>query len=310
MMVRRMLKAARLGAFAREALDSASDARLLGVFDRSIHLAVGDTVVCVVENKLGNGPLNAVLAPMDIEPEIAGWTRLAGLPGEHGLIDGSKLTVGRLAFDFLNAAGWQPPPWPAIPQPRALRSRLERLWQIANSSSPADGLLRLVLWSPDGSRRQPTIAQVAMPRILALSAWVTEQLAECMTTKPRPPPTTLLGLGPGLTPSGDDVLCGTMIALRAIGRPHAAEALAKAALREADAATTALSRAFLEAGAGGQGAEALHVLLVAVLSGQTDQLDTLVGDVARIGHTSGWDALVGAIIVLRAFADAAASKVA
>jgi hypothetical protein len=99
-----------------------------------------------------------------------------------------------------------------------------------------------------------------------------------------------------------------MIALQALRRPHAAEALAKAALHEAEAATTPLSSAFLEAAARGQGSEALHVLLVAVLSGQTDQLDTLVDDVARIGHTSGWDALAGAVLVLRAFAGDSATR--
>jgi hypothetical protein len=308
MTVRRTLKIARLGVFAREALDSAIDVRLLGVFDRSIHFVVDDTVVCVVDNKLGNGPLNAVLAPMDGGESLRDWTRLAGRPGDPAYPKQCSLHVGQLVLDLSHACLWLPAACPPQPATEALRPALERLDRIGRDSAPDDGLSRLVL---GGRPSEPsTVTRMAQPRLDELDRWICDEISgrRSFSTGSRPGPAALLGLGPGLTPSGDDVLCGAMIALHAGGRSDAAGRLGASVLRYAGARTTGLSRAFLRAAAEGQGSEALHVLLVAVLSGQTDQLDALVGDVARIGHTSGWDALAGAVLVLRAFAGDSATR--
>jgi hypothetical protein len=232
-----------------------------------------------------------------------------GTTGERVQVAGRELTVGELVLDFADAVCWQPAPWPPKPAPQTLHPRLERLARIADCDAPADGLSRFVLCSPDPACDRSPVARVAMPRLAALASWIGDQFPDgftassddCTKSGTAPVPTNLLGLGPGLTPSGDDVLCGALIALHAIGHRHAADALGQAALRKAATATTALSRAFLAAAAGGQGAEALHALLAAVLCVRAERLDALVGDVVRIGHTSGWDALAGAIMVLRAF---------
>jgi hypothetical protein len=60
---------------------------------------------------------------------------------------------------------------------------------------------------------------------------------------------SLLGRGPGLTPSGDDVLAGYLLACRAFGVP--AEILSAAILRDAATRTTALSRSLLRLAADG-----------------------------------------------------------
>jgi hypothetical protein len=54
--------------------------------------------------------------------------------------------------------------------------------------------------------------------------------------------------------------------------------------------TSAISAAHLAAAAAGEGHEALH----RVLNGELD-LDAL----DAVGHTSGWDALAGAVAVMR-----------
>jgi hypothetical protein len=98
------------------------------------------------------------------------------------------------------------------------------------------------------------------------------------------------GLGPGLTPAGDDALAGLLLATRASGGP-AAEARLVGVARSVR--TTAVARAFLEWAARGQCVEPAHDLLVALAARDAAaaalHLRTLVG----LGHTSGADLSYG-----------------
>lgn len=105
----------------------------------------------------------------------------------------------------------------------------------------------------------------------------------------------LIGLGPGLTPAGDDFVGGAMIALRAFGHVAAAERIAAWALPLAKARTNRISRAHLECAARGEGHEALHDWLAAPSGANLARL-------ASIGHSSGLDAAAGASLALRAVA--------
>jgi len=105
------------------------------------------------------------------------------------------------------------------------------------------------------------------------------------------PDNSLIGLGPGLTPAGDDFVGGAMIALRAFDRGPLADRVAAWALPLARTNTSRISRAHLECAAAGQGHEALHDLLCTFEKRHLDRL-------ARVGHTSGLDAAAGALLAL------------
>ena len=49
----------------------------------------------------------------------------------------------------------------------------------------------------------------------------------------------------------------------------------------------------------GEGLEALHAALDAVLTGASESIVQRLSEIDRIGHCSGWDALAGAVTVLR-----------
>jgi Protein of unknown function (DUF2877) len=104
-------------------------------------------------------------------------------------------------------------------------------------------------------------------------------------------PDELIGLGPGLTPAGDDFVGGAMIALRAFGNLECADRIAAWALPLAKKNTNRISRAHLECAATGEGHEFLHGLLCTFEPKCLDQL-------ARVGHTSGLDAAAGALRAL------------
>jgi hypothetical protein len=126
----------------------------------------------------------------------------------------------------------------------------------------------------------------------------------------------LVGLGPGLTPAGDDVVCGALAALFAAGASVPRDQLAAAANEQAGATTT-LSGQLLRCAAAGEGVPQLARLLKA-LAGQhagtdpgtgggavagtlgTDGTATAVAELARVGGTSGAALGHGALLALRA----------
>ena len=124
----------------------------------------------------------------------------------------------------------------------------------------------------------------AQPALDALEQWLRHGLAV------PDPAAALIGLGPGLTPSGDDYFGGMLVALRALARDAQADALWRWLQPQLAAGTSALSAAHLEAAAEGEAHEIVHEVLLNPR--QAQKLD-------GIGHCSGWDAFAGAVAVLK-----------
>lgn len=107
----------------------------------------------------------------------------------------------------------------------------------------------------------------------------------------------LLGLGPGLTPLGDDVLCGWLAA--AVARRHPAlddvrSAVAAAAVRR----TTTLSSTLLGCAARGEGVPEFRTLLRGVADHDESVVDESVDLLDGVGATSGAGLLLGAVLAL------------
>jgi hypothetical protein len=112
----------------------------------------------------------------------------------------------------------------------------------------------------------------------------------------------LLGLGPGLTPAGDDFVGGAFFARAQLAtRPREGPTRwAQAAAAVVDAArgrTHPISLALLTDLVGGHGHAPLHELSHA-LAGRAPLAHTLdtARRVTRIGHSSGWDMLAGFVL--------------
>lgn len=127
------------------------------------------------------------------------------------------------------------------------------------------------------------------------------------------PPTRLidlLGAGPGLTPAGDDLLAGVMLALHRSQRAWLADMIWQLLEPHLVARTNVISIAHLRLAAQGQCSEPMFHLIEGVFGasrpGEND-LPAIIADVQalanRIGASSGWDSLAGLSLVLRAFPD-------
>jgi Protein of unknown function (DUF2877) len=269
-------------------------AQVAAMFARSLHLEADGDFLCLGDPSIGRGPLNAIVSG----DAWAALGRMVPPVGSSVLIDRRSIRIAGAAIDRTGAALWHPAPWPTAPSPRRMAEAVDELAQLCITGAPEDGLARVVLVRAAGPGS--ALARVARSRVDRLRAW----LDGCGAA----PPIDLLGLGPGLTPSGDDVLCGALVALRAVGRSGAADRLAATVAVAAPTATSPLSGAFLRAAAEGLGAEPLHEIIRELLSGRTEVLARRLEALGAIGHTSGWDALAGAVLVLQAFRTSAVQR--
>lgn len=106
------------------------------------------------------------------------------------------------------------------------------------------------------------------------------------------PVAPLLGLGLGLTPSGDDFLCGLIIALHLPQSPYARQLpRLRAQVLAALGATHAISAAFLRDAACAQVSAPVQAVVDALHGG--DGLDAALVALTQLGHRSGFDILSG-----------------
>jgi hypothetical protein len=113
----------------------------------------------------------------------------------------------------------------------------------------------------------------------------------------------LLGLGPGLTPVGDDVLGGWLAT--AVGTRHPGLAGVRAAVAQAaNERTTTLSATLLSCAARGEVVPELRDLLAALAGGDPRTVEESVHALIRVGDTSGGGILLGTVLALQGFSGA------
>ncbi|GGO18870.1 hypothetical protein GCM10010116_37980 [Microbispora rosea subsp. aerata] len=182
--------------------------------------------------------------------------------------------------------------------------RVRRWWDPAPPLAPAgperlapalDVLGRVRAASP----RQPGLASDGAPALLERGC-LAGSLLESITAAER-----LIGLGPGLTPSGDDMLAGLLVALRhlgaAAGAPRAvwlADWLAAAVTYDARTRTTPISATLLHCAARGETSPEVTGVLRGVAGHQP--LEPALRRLLGLGHTSGADLAWGVQIGLSA----------
>lgn len=254
----RPVRVVECGRTAHKVLGRGATGIVYAAFRRSAYLEFdGGRLICVGDASLGRGPLNARL-----EEFVAPRT------GEvlNVILDNAPI------WSRSNRAG---PPVRAAQ--RALRA-------AAAGQISCEGLGGVV------AGLSTPLIEHARPAMAALDRWLAgAPLAAELEG--------LLGLGPGLTPSGDDYLGGALMALRAFQRAQQADALWAWMAPRVPQRTNRISTAHLSAAADGEGQEALHVCLEALIEGATEGWRERLARIAAIGHCSGWDGLAGVMAV-------------
>jgi hypothetical protein len=219
------------------------------------------------EGIVGLAPANAPLGPLWISrPEP--WPSLA---------EGATLTVddgglhsaeGALILERRQASAWRGP----LPDPSVLAAAPARALVTDGLSACRPSSL---LDDPWREAVEPALATIGRLEPL-----------DSLTTIAR----TLGGLGPGLTPAGDDALSGVLFAFRAMSGPTVEQSLSSIAR---SVRTSELATATLEAAAAGSHIEPVHDLVMAAASGDGAAATSAARELDRFGSSSGADIAYG-----------------
>lgn len=173
----------------------------------------------------------------------------------------------------------------------------------SGSVSLGDAEIRIGRFVDYRMHRLPSAAVTTMRDRLIAATGESSQVAEIepsvldiLRTTPVDALPSLLGLGSGLTPFGDDVVCGMLAALLA-SEDSCALDVRDAVLRLAPHRTTALSATLLRRASKGDVLPAFADL-VRALQDDPDHISTSIAQLLSIGHTSGAGMLLGLRIAL------------
>jgi len=260
------------------------------VFDRTSYLRMpGGALVCIGGPELVAGPINVRCDawPDPVEAVLR--------PGMATFVTGTRVRVGTSFVMRIEAARrWQPPDG-GVAEFAGLRRRLDSFRRAVGEQAPADSLCRPAL----AGATVDAVARAAAPALLALSGWLARCVVEPEAGAPAPAIAGLLGLGPGLTPCGDDLLVGVLVALAAWRRDAAVRALGGLLAPQLAHATSEISAAHLRAAIEGEAVEPIH-RCIGALTEEGGDPQACLDALARYGHTSGWDALAGVLLVATA----------
>jgi Protein of unknown function (DUF2877) len=292
----------RSGILAQELCRLGAPATVEAVFERSLYLRSGDTFVCIGEADVGNGPLTLIA---DCGPT----RRLSHLglhPGHAAVVSEQQVTIGdAVAFTLARSRLWRPPEWPAVRSPGELADIWQALTSRAAVAAPDEGLARLVFGSPDGDSPATPLWRIAGSQLASFELWLSHARTHGGAAASAFPD-GLVGLGPGLTPSGDDFLMGALALLDALGERRAHATLADAIACVSPTLTSPLSLCFLRAAAHEHIGERLHRMVASVICGD---IEAAITAAQGVGHTSGWDMLAGAATAMRIVAAAGRNNV-
>lgn len=260
------------------------------VFSRSFYIDLPGGLVCLVNPGLGSCPLNVIAAV----PVSTDW-RASGVAVHDGVtVIGLNLYVGaRFVFDLSGALGWEPVFLSSSVEASRIGKGLKLFRAAARDRLPADGLACLL--GTENAAVNKT-ARHLQREVADLQGWLADGGKVGSV-----PVSTILGAGPGLTPSGDDFLSGMMIALSMLGEEKLRDRLWLSIYPCAARSGNRISQAHLEAAALGFGHAALHRAIHAIVMNDGRGIAVSVEDLGTIGATSGWDAMAGAGVLLEAW---------
>lgn len=290
-----LLQASRISAGLRMrlalGLDGGTTVRVLSVHRLVVNLALPDGTLVTVAHEAVGGLPNGILV---MSADALDFSSSGIRPGMTARWIGGALRIpASLVVACDGAVDWSPRLVPA--DPAALvewpsRSRLAR--EIADRTRVPGGLPDLPM--ADAALADLHDAIRAGDRSIAADRRTAAGAAR-----------RLIGLGPGLTPSGDDALAGIESALHVAGHPMAG--FLAAALADVDERTTTVAAAMLRHAARGDAAERVHRLLDGLLGPDVAAIAPAIAAATRWGATSGSDLLAGVLLGLDAATGTAAA---
>lgn len=259
---------------------------VIATFARSCYLDLDGRIIALVSPDLSNGPLNLVLSPAPVFAHLSVGTLVRSTA--------ERLRVGEeWDVKLVGASGWDPVLRRIDPIAAPyLWTHLSSLDTLMDAEAPLEGLGRVCIQPTKGDLT--SLEQSGVSALTDLSHGLQKANPEQLARGAH----ALAGLGPGLTPSGDDVLVGCLLALAVLPNTNPGP-LREAIISSARGRTTRIGEAYLNAAARGEASEAWHHLISSL---QTPDAVPLIGaarQILAVGETSGSDMLGGFVLASR-----------
>lgn len=274
---------------ARGLFAAGSPAEVHSVYKSTVNLAVDGALFSLQCAARGRTPLS-LCAELSAE-ELAG---LGIQRGDAAFFSADGLTLGSAFFSAEQARFWDPCLAGAFSGCRAWNPKtaaaLPGLLRAAAGGGGFGGAA-LPDYDPGGDRIQQRArgAVDAVCRFAGEADWLSAARESA----------SLIGLGIGLTPSGDDFNCGMLAALFSLGALPAASALRKELIRAvlpAADGTNDISREFLLRACAGEFSQAVRALLECLAGfAPAAALPEAAAALLALGHSSGLDTLNGIV---------------
>lgn len=278
------MTATTLGRLAAQIIALGGEAKVIGITSRGIFLTL-DRRVLFVSVEHWRGPLT-----INVDRSFVCTI------GDKVRLSSTRLIFPAFEVDLSGAEIWQP----AAPTfTRSSAEQVAALKQLASAviaRKAPDGfgvLLPHLLDLPE----KPALS-TSEAALLARLTQLRQSIQQRNFDRAAELIESLLGLGRGLTPSGDDVTIGWLLALRMNSQPVHSNAL-KRVVESAYQRTTAISANLIECAANGEADERLIAVLDHLAMGIPALEDCVTGLLAW-GQSSGVDALIGMALTLTA----------
>lgn len=297
-----------VGASAFKICTSFSSFTIHSVFNNVMNLAARDnSIISLCRNNLPDGPASLITSLQ--APDS--WLTLGFLPGEPvTLSEGALLLPRNLVIGGLASARiWHPLSEGQLPlphDPNVILDHIKRLSSIVSDMDASEGFSSLipVFGGNDADSASGAVTPFAAMFISPIGT-LYKSIAAGDAEGVSVPAEALAGAGPGLTPSGDDLLSGLMLSLTLAckifrlppGPPHA---LCSRIYACAESKTNSISRHFLRYSADGIPDELSQRCILSLLSGSFEAVRQSAGELCRVGSSSGRDQLLGIILGIRA----------
>ena len=292
----------RVGSHVYRDLNGPIEGRIAAMFRSSIYFEAGSLLLCLGTRAMEPGPLNAVTTA----PPETDWTT-SGMRGyARARLSKSEIRVGRrYRFPLSDCSEWSPEAIRLPVNPRVLAKGIAAFKARAVGAVPDAGLGQFIVrgFVP---KRHHFVCRAAETSITNAKRWLFQAFVgprDAAVEKARWVK-KLIGLGPGLTPSGDDFLGGMMIALHSIGEHGLCSRLWPEIYQSAAASTNPISFTHLKAASEGMGSKCIHRAISDMTGGNAEAMFGSMVGINRIGHTSGWDTVAGIVLTFEVWLQA------
>ncbi len=275
------LKAQSAGPIASRILGTRAKGTVVALFERCFYIDVDSLYLCIGASDFPMGPLHISTDA----PSTTSWLASGLNVGDPVYVTQTHIKVGALIqLQFNQITRWQPT---TVHNTRPSRKSIDQIRACYLRHSPMEGFAPLIF-----NGNNSDLPQASRP-LSNLADWLNTYLSGTHSRAEQPPISEILGMGPGLTPSGDDFIAAMVLTLSWLGEHTLVGLLARAVRNQAPGATNPISAQHLYAACEGYGSETLHHVLWALGDGALADQTIALNALTDMGYTSGWDAIAG-----------------